>query len=374
MEVFFKNQTNLMTFVVLAFVLVIALKRLDKSDSLNKAFLLAVAGVMLGLLLESGSVVFNGNSSSFIIAMNNIFSAITFAVAPMISFYFFVFIFRLVLPGKRLDRIYWILFSIPVLSNVILSILSPFFGFFFSISAEGIYSRGSLFILSAISTYIFMLAGLLLVLLNFYRMLRQDFWLILLIGIIPVMGGIIQSRFYGVLAMWSSAGVALLLGYLFLQDRMIRLDSLTGAWNRESFYFTFSRRIQINPEKKFGAIYFDIDNLKFINDNFGHLEGDKAIKLAMNIIREVLPLGSIICRLGGDEFIILCDFETKAQIDSQLAIIKEAFKNHEMIKNKEYELACSFGSALYTSEYASLNAFLTKLDMLMYQEKFAKKS
>lgn len=372
MEVFYRIEVNLVTFLILAVVFVIGYKNLDKSDSLNRAFLVTVLGVILGLLAEAASCVINGDSYPFAIVVNNILSVIIFAVAPMISFYFFIFIFHLVLPNTQLNRNLWFIFALPVITNVILSILSPFLGFFFSVSAEGIYSRGPLFPLSAVSTYLFMAAGVVLVLFNYHRMIKRDFWLILGIGIIPILGGIAQGLVYGILAMWSSAAVALFLGYLFLQDRMIRLDSLTGAWNRESFYFIYSRRLQQTPDKKFGAIFLDIDNLKLINDTFGHLEGDKAIKLVMETIRSVLPPGAVICRFGGDEFIVLYDCDTMTQINTILRDIKKGFSESEEVKAKDYPLGCSFGTALYTTEFTDLNAFLSRLDSLMYKDKFSK--
>ncbi|MBN2540314.1 MAG: diguanylate cyclase [Bacilli bacterium] len=373
MEIFFRNQVNLWMFIILGFVCAIAYKKLDKTDSWNRSFLITAVGVMLGLLMESGSVVFNHNDAAYAIALNNIFSVLIFAIAPLIAFHFFVFIFHLVLPGMIVKKTWWWLFALPIFSNVILAFLSPSFGFFFSVSAEGVYSRGPLFLLSAASTYVYMISGVLLVLLNYKRILGQDFWLILGIGIFPILGGIIQSLFYGVLAMWSSAGVALLLGFLFLQDRMIRLDSLTGAWNRESFYFIYTRHIQMYPDKKFGAIYFDIDNLKLINDTYGHLEGDNAIRIVMKEIREIIPDQDVLCRLGGDEFIIIHDCETLSEIESLRELIQKRFIQIQTEKQFEYPLECSYGTALFSSEYVSLDAFLSKLDILMYEEKFAKK-
>lgn len=363
-----------MSFVILAFVLLVAYRKLEKTDPLNRAFLMSIAGVMLGLLSESITVILNGRTEMFAIVLNNVLSAILFSVAPLLAIYFFLFIFHLVLPDKRLKKSTLVILTIPVLISIILSLLSPFTGLVFSISDNGVYSRGELFLVSIFLIYSFLILGIVMVLMNKKRLMKQELFLILAVGLIPIGGGIIQSLFYGVLTMWSSSGIALLLGYLFLQDRMIKLDSLTGAWNRESFYYTYSRRIQINPEKRFGAIYFDIDNLKQINDNYGHLEGDFAIKSTMEVIREVLPHGSIICRLGGDEFIILYDWETEEEIHTVLKDVKKNIETNETVINKEYKLECSFGGAVYSPEYISINAFISKLDKLMYEEKFAKKS
>ncbi|MGE4571332.1 MAG: GGDEF domain-containing protein [Candidatus Izemoplasmatales bacterium] len=373
MDIIMKNQINITTFIILFFVTLIAFKKLEKTDDLNKAFIRTVIGVILGLFFESLSTFVNGHSHIVYIIINYISSIIIFSLAPMISFSFFIFIFRIVFPDKKLDKSILLIFSLPIVLNVILSFLSPFFGILFSISSQGVYSRGPLFLLSAFSTYLFLLLGDILVLINVKRIIRSDFWLILGIGIVPIIGGVIQSVLYGILTMWSSAGVALFLAYLFLQDRMVHLDSLTGVWNRESFYYKYSRRIQSRPDRDFGAIYLDIDNLKVINDHYGHLEGDNAIKLVLDSIKKILPNESIICRLGGDEFIILIEWTSEKQLTTLLNQIKNKFLQINQSNIKPYLLDCSFGAAIYTNKYISLNAFLSHLDKLMYQEKHLKK-
>ena len=374
MDVYFRIQINIFSLIILGLIFIISYRNFDRKIPLNKSFLMTALGVIVGLFAEAMTCIFNGNPNPSIIILNNILSAITFTMAPIIAYYFFHFIFHLVMSGSKIKEYVKFLFLIPIVISVILSVLSPFFGFYFSYTADGVYERGTLFLLSSFNTYLFMVAGVLLVLINAKKMLKKDFLLILGIGILPILGGIAQSLFYGVLAMWSSAAVAMMFGYIFLDDRMIRLDSLTGAWNRESFYLTYTRRIQLTPEKKFGAIFFDIDNLKMINDNYGHLEGDKAIKMVMNVIFNVLPQGGNVCRFGGDEFIVLYDCDKQEEMDTILSDIKNTIKQNEQIKAKQYPLECSFGTALYTSDFTSLDAFLSKLDMLMYQDKNAKKS
>lgn len=51
---------------------------------------------------------------------------------------------------------------------------------------------------------------------------------------LPLIGGVLQTLFYGYLFMWSGAAFALVIVYIFLQQRMVHLDDLTGAWDRVS--------------------------------------------------------------------------------------------------------------------------------------------
>ncbi|MBN2604709.1 MAG: hypothetical protein JXR62_02650, partial [Bacilli bacterium] len=190
MELIFKNQVNITVFITLLLVCIIAFRKLDKRDSLSRSFLITCFGVMLGLLAESTTEFLSGASSPFSIIMNNFFSVLLFIVAPIMSYNFFFFIYRIVFQGKILNKKIRLILMIPVISNIIISMLSPFYGLFFSIDNNGIYSRGPLWSLSAFSTYIFVIAGIILILKNQNRILKEDFWLILGIGIIPGLGGI----------------------------------------------------------------------------------------------------------------------------------------------------------------------------------------
>lgn len=94
-------------------------------------------------------------------------------------------------------------------------------------------------------------------------------------------------------------------------------DSLTGLYNRRSL----TTKIQeLEKEQNLGIIYFDINGLKFMNDAFGHEDGDKLIVTIVKEIESVIPQDSLVFRFGGDEFI---------------AIIKNlTLKRNELLANK----------------------------------------
>src|SRR5690554_147265 len=94
-------------------------------------------------------------------------------------------------------------------------------------------------------------------------------------------------------------------------------DSLTGLYNRRSL----TTKIQeLEKEQNLGIIYFDVNGLKFMNDAFGHEDGDKLIVTIVKEIGSVIPQDSLVFRFGGDEFI---------------AIIKNlTLKRNELLANK----------------------------------------
>ena len=91
-------------------------------------------------------------------------------------------------------------------------------------------------------------------------------------------------------------------------------DELTGLLNRRGFNTLAERQLEIADRSKSSIhlIYTDIDNLKWINDNFGHAAGDKALKEVASAL-STLRKSDIVGRLGGDEFAILIT-DTTARI------------------------------------------------------------
>jgi len=148
-------------------------------------------------------------------------------------------------------------------------------------------------------------------------------------------------------------------------------DTLTGLYNRRGFD-KFSRE-KFEEAKRAGSeltiVSLDMDGLKYINDNFGHTEGDKAINSLADAIRTSLMDGDFAARVGGDEFVVfLCnDIENRAQkfLEDFDAVTKN--KNAD---NPLYPVSASVGmcSILENPDY-SLLACIQKADFEMYENK-----
>ena len=191
--------------------------------------------------------------------------------------------------------------------------------------------------------------------------------------ILPSIGGLFQSLIYGILLMWSSCAFSLVLVYIFLQQRMIHLDSLTGAWTKGSLDFYMSRRSKQFSRESFGAILIDFDNLKEVNDKYGHIEGDCALKTFIEIIRNVLRKSDILVRIGGDEFIIIMDCDSNCILEKTIERINKSLAIYNDNSGKEYMLGCSSGSDVFSEKYNSIEQFLRHVDILMYDNKKLKK-
>ena len=154
-------------------------------------------------------------------------------------------------------------------------------------------------------------------------------------------------------------------------SRLATLDSLTGIRNKTAF----DRQAQIltagliNGEKEFGFVQLDLNNLKVINDNYGHEKGDLAIKKICRIITEVFD-PSPVFRVGGDEFVVLLEGENYRNIKT----LEKRFKDRMRLvsENKYLEpwerVSAAIGYALYDEHLdAGAENVLARADREMYQ-------
>ena len=111
-------------------------------------------------------------------------------------------------------------------------------------------------------------------------------------------------------------------------------DILTGVLNRRAGMDLITKAFEIarQEETEFNLCFFDIDNLKMVNDKFGHLEGDSLITDICNVIRSQINPGDMIFRYGGDEFMLLFENTCEHEINEIRYRIDESFET--LNKNK----------------------------------------
>jgi len=123
------------------------------------------------------------------------------------------------------------------------------------------------------------------------------------------------------------------------------IDTLTGSYNRGmGLTFLENEFKNIRRNKGFFSIcYIDVNGLKFVNDNFGHFEGDELLVMICRFIKGVIKDNDILCRLGGDEFIILFPNSKEEHVEK---IIERIILNIDIENKKKlrpYDISFSYG-------------------------------
>lgn len=146
-------------------------------------------------------------------------------------------------------------------------------------------------------------------------------------------------------------------------------DELTGLSNRRGFLklagYLFQKCKREN--QIFNLLFFDLNKFKHINDQFGHAEGDRVLKIFSESLLHNFRYYDVIARLGGDEFCVFCSGLKQADVDNITKRLKNLLKSME---TKGYTIEFSVGSLQYNQEeHHSLEDMLTIADSKMYINK-----
>lgn len=149
-------------------------------------------------------------------------------------------------------------------------------------------------------------------------------------------------------------------------------DELTGLNNRRGFMTLASQQMKgVERYRQFVAlIYADLDKMKWINDNLGHKEGDRALVDTTDILRNSFRSCDIIARLGGDEFVGFAVIQSENDAELLLARLRESLNLHNERASRPYPLSISFGLAIYDPQApCTLTELMERADGVMYLQK-----
>jgi len=144
-------------------------------------------------------------------------------------------------------------------------------------------------------------------------------------------------------------------------------DFLTNIYNR-AYFMEELERLNFPRYYPLSIVSIDINGLKFINDTFGHSEGDKLLKHFAVILKSVSRKGDILARVGGDEFAIILPFTSFLHTHDFCERVKKACKD-DNIEPTYLAPSISLGYATQDGNYRDIDSFLKESDNRMYQDK-----
>ena len=150
-------------------------------------------------------------------------------------------------------------------------------------------------------------------------------------------------------------------------------DDLTGAFNRGAGLNFLREQLKICKQKNLHITicYIDIDNLKGINDKYGHRKGDKVIVSVVNLIKDNIRNSDRIMRIGGDEFVIIFPNCSADQAEIIVDRIKERLKEVKWEADDEHVVSFSYGFAQCGEgeSIETVDSLLDRADLQMYKYK-----
>lgn len=263
--------------------------------------------------------------------------------------------------------------------------LNPLTNYFFSVDKQLIYHRGPGIILTWVIEWGYILIALAL---NIHSVLtekrlyrKQEYQGYLIFTLPMVVSALCQMFFYGTTTTQIGFAIALLMAFLNKQFYMVQRDALTGLNNRNALLNYQDSLLSKFTEHEVTLFMLDMDDFKTINDNYGHVMGDCALKDIADILKasvyNVSPNRVTLFRYGGDEFVIVGNNMTSDYIQT----IQDSIEKNIQITNernhadgKKYSLSVSIGVASQTcKDIADFDLLIRHADKDMYRAKSAKK-
>ena len=161
-----------------------------------------------------------------------------------------------------------------------------------------------------------------------------------------------------------------------LEDIYLK-DDLTGFYNSRGFWQHASPLVKqaFNTNIPLLTMVFDIDDLKTINDTFGHLEGDFAIQVLGHALERLSQKELLIARLGGDAFYILAIGLTETDVKEITLNVHQYIEHYNQIHTKKYFIRVSSGHAMIDVQNVSdIQKIFDNAEQKMYEEKKQKRT
>ena len=167
----------------------------------------------------------------------------------------------------------------------------------------------------------------------------------------------------------------------------LQVDELTGVYNRETFVRLLERIIReshdafvesASPEKQamqsFSILFIDMNKFKAINDDFGHLAGDKMLRAVADRLRQAVRAGDIVARYGGDEFVVLLKdigLPATAKIIAEKIgeVMDQPVDGLTSVGGQTVHASVSIGIAIFPRDANSVDELIRLADKRMYSQK-----
>lgn len=257
-----------------------------------------------------------------------------------------------------------------IVAGVTVLIVNLFHPIVFSIDANNLYKRKSFYFFFTAIDYLLLINSLF----TYYRSKQRGgvlkffpIW----VYIVPIIiGGIIQSLFYGISVIPTSIAISIAGILASLQNEMIYRDALTGVFNRTYLDYQL-KKFAKRPKLKITGIMLDLNDFKRINDELGHSVGDEALIATTRILqRSINSMGNVM-RYAGDEFIIFINTQDDDTIESCIKRIRYNFDKFNDEMNKPYKLSASMGFCKLDFTKMQIDDFINTIDSRMYEDKKA---
>ena len=217
---------------------------------------------------------------------------------------------------------------------------------------------------------------------SFVRAFRKENYavkkLCIVCGVYPLVMagfGVVQTFFVAAPIFCFGMTIMMLYFYMLSLNDQVSIDELTRLNNRTQLkkYIVGESLKQGTGKTNYFVLMVDLNKFKQINDSYGHVEGDLALKRTADALKmacsDNIPIRTFIARYGGDEFIIIAKTDDEQIVSELCAKIKTTMERLNTEAGAPYELKASIGYASYQGDIAAFQQAVANADKALYKEK-----
>ena len=324
--------------------------RSPEKNTLYQIFTIMLRCMLADICAEAAGWLANGHGGAFPRAVVTLAEGAVMVLTVTMSLLWLGYVVYYVTRDGQLLRRYAVPAGVLLAGVTLLTATAPLNGWVFTVDAGNAYHRGPLFLVHALLAYGALAYATVFVLRNAYRIPRRQLVPLLAFPLLPIIGGVLQMAFYGLSTTEAGTVLGLLLVYVSLQSLLKGTDYMTGLANRRQLDAVMER-VVANPQPAHptAVLMVDVDNLKAINDTWGHDMGDLAIRQCAAILRRCFHYDDTVARYAGDEFFVVLRLERPEDITAVLARLDETARRMATPEGAPFSISISVGCALYPS-------------------------
>ena len=207
---------------------------------------------------------------------------------------------------------------------------------------------------------------------------RKQYLACAIYPIIISITGVLQTIWLAAPFFCFGSTIMMLYVYIISLNDQVSIDELTRLNNRTQLkkYVVGESSKQNNDKSTRFVLMIDLNKFKQINDQYGHVEGDMALKRTADALKAACgdnTLKTFIARYGGDEFIIITKTDNEELVKELCNTIKNTVIRLNDEAGAKYELTASIGYASYTGDITAFQAALAEADEALYKDKAARR-
>ncbi len=367
MDYFIKADIYIFSFIILVFLLVYFVLNAPQKSPSKRIFVTIILSLLINTALATIASIPDGINEPWAIAMNKWSQSLllVFTYLPVAAWLSYVD-YRLFNNFDNMKK-HALVYLAPFFLSVVMVAFNPLTNAMFTVSEGNVLTRQVGVIIVSIIMYL-ELAALLYISQRIKKRINTRLVrVVFLFMLFPIAASILELWFADIKLLWPAFSFSTFMVFLVLEKDSMLKDALTKLNTRAALETRIKQKLR--RHEPFSLIMIDLDGFKNINDTFGHKSGDDALLIVASILEESVKRTDMVCRYGGDEFLILVE----SQRPNAASYIRDRIKSKVSAFNKKkvkpYIIAMSFGLKFYNKSNITIKQLITEIDQLMYADK-----